>query len=447
MAASFNALPVELVKRIVDMVHEQDAATRSISFERALLIKPKRPDDLGEDEDNSADKDRKRFRTNVPTRVTAEQIDTNFFRFEVLGEAVEQHIRHVDADLSEGLYSLVTLACALRKLPNLSSLTVNHDALEFAYHHQHASTSEDVSLYARSLKQNLARVTSLDVAAADPALLAAALGNVDASRLRRLAIKFSLSTFAPPDGRVFQAVNSLGALQDLSLTELPSGSIETLKLRLWLPSLRTLELVTRASYEGALRFANTVAPSLSALTIRPAFKSIPSDPSIILPTTLLPHLRKLAIVSTSTYLPAFHSVHPPTLEHLSVELSGYVKTFPVETSSAAFPPSLRTFTISFSSLKPLKTPAALSAACVTCGIHLAIDRKICSASDMARRIVRERGALMPVASKTTAQALEETLEWAKRRARALVEAGDGVGLHELAQATVRLRERHLSDLA
>ncbi|GAA6052102.1 hypothetical protein JCM3770_006632 [Rhodotorula araucariae] len=149
-------------------------------------------------------------------------------------------------------------------------------------------------------------------------------------------------------------------------------------------------------------------------------------------------------------LPAFLLLRPPVLTRFSVTIREPITKFPIDEASlpsAGVPLPPISITVSFTSPRKLPPPLALLSACAARGIHIIVNRTPDSAASLARAARRPIGSSEPAASNTIARQLEETLQWARRRARWLVEVGDGVGLHELAQATVRLRERHLIDLA
>ncbi|BGP41029.1 hypothetical protein JCM10449v2_004998 [Rhodotorula kratochvilovae] len=473
MAASLKSLPAELVKRIVDMVHAQDAAVRELDFDQGRFSEP---DEEDEDEDDEDDR-----RTDVPRgrwnpwhgrgigalvqvsrrirqlalphlyeRLTAKQISSDFFGFEVLGEPAQEHVRHVEFPFY-GSNPTFALACALRKLPSLASISVGHTHLRFAYQVDSDVASVDTALrFSDGFKRALRRVTSLETHSSDRTLSVSVLNGVDASRLRKLTLPTAGTVFATADEQALQAVHRLVALDELELGGIWEDGADSMEEHLRVPTVRKLVLRAAVSYERCLRLAHFVAPSLSTLIIEPAFGTLPTDASQSHPTPLLPTLRTLVIRRAADYIAAFHELRPIALEHFYIEFADHVEDFPLDEeclSSSDTPSSVRAITVAFSSRIELHPSPALRARCDALAVRLIVRRAPASEEVLARPVIHASALAIPVASNVVARAVDETLRWAQRRARWLVEVGDGVGLHELAQATVRLRERHLLDLA
>ncbi|GAA5905448.1 hypothetical protein JCM8208_004282 [Rhodotorula glutinis] len=483
MPASYASLPDELISHIADMVHAQDGAFDQLAIKRGSL-KPSPPADTSDSEE---DEHESKGRTSViegrwspaygrgipalvqvdrRTRshalkhlyksIAAKQAAADYCRYAILGEDVGNLVQEVDLDLGQRLpVDPFSLACALRKLKNLKGLVVDDIPLELAFPDEREE-DEARKLLGLSILDALGRVKTLSAMWLSSKLLSQALGGTRAATLSRLSLDGSTSSLELTDA-VVAALNGLKSLVDFQFDMLSSLPSYRARMQECVPleRVRTLTLVhTRfeAGFREALVLAHHIAPRARTLNIMHSLISPPAAPPAgsVLPDPLLPALRVLDVQHAQHYIAAFHEIRLPALEHFSLSLDGPVSVFPYQADY--LPPTataLRTITLSYPSLKRLSPPADLLARCADLSIHLSTHRRLASPAlfTHARRLAAagagEHAVGVVAPSRSQALALEETLTWARNRARWLRETGDGPGLQELAEAALRLRERHL----
>ncbi|BGP49210.1 hypothetical protein JCM10450v2_005093 [Rhodotorula kratochvilovae] len=469
MVASFNSLPTELVEFIVEMVHAQDTAFQHHALERGV------PGEPGVDEDGEAKPDvfvdvasgrwsfwysrgikalagvNKRLRElAVPLlyeHVEMGMFATSFFRDEVVGEPLGQHVLSIELRLGVAS-ALLEVACALRKLPNVTELSLNAYAgkvLDGVA--QTNAPDEDAKLCSQSLRNALGRVTVLCIEGYDQRRLCTVLQTVDASRLRSLMFMDALCIETTHGQAFLDAVHALVALEELAFGMLSATAAADWATNARFPSLRILgfRLGRELSYEAGLRVAHCIAPALTSLRINTGARTLKSEPDPPLPSPILPTLRRLVFCKLRSYEPLIDKHLPPHLALLDVEIYPPVDTFPLPLSVLSPSPSnLRSVSLTFSSSAPLPVPADFTAACTAADVHLGVYRTP-STERWFRRPLPGARDVSAHASAEQAAAVCETLDWARRRAEWLLEADDPVGLQELAEATLRLRERQVID--
>ncbi|GAA5947488.1 hypothetical protein JCM3775_001151 [Rhodotorula graminis] len=477
MPASYSSLPEEVISHIADMVHAQDGAFDQLALKRgttslqASSIGKKRAIE-DEDATNPLEgrwspvygrgiralvqldrRTRSHALKHLYKTITAKQAASDFCRYAVLGEQVGSLVREVDLDLDPSHDTdPFSLACALRKLKNLSSIIVDGAALELAFPHvfpPEREPDEADKLLGLGILDALGRVKSLTALSVDDKVLACALSGTRSATLSRLSIDNS-SSLVPLDDQLVAALNGLQSLVELNVGDMSSPLWLSMEQRVRLEHVKKLTVGragVEAYYHEVLLLAHHITPQARTLCI--VFTLSESALDLALPEPLLPTLRVLDIQHAQDEFAACHESRLSALEHLHIAFDCPVSVFPYKVDYLPpAPTALRRITLSYPSLKRLTPPAALLACCTFLNIHLSVHRRLASPEAFtASRVVTvgagEQAANVVAPSRSQALALEETLTWARNRARWLRETGDGPGLQELAVAAVRLRERHL----
>ena len=500
--SSFASLPGELVARIARMVHEQDRAWAALDLHRGCEATP--ADDCGERERDEDEEDvtlgrwaawygrgilalaqvsratraaavrylyevraclppprrppraLELIRIPRPQTVSARATDAPFFRFDVLGQPLGQHVRKLDCRLFYDPASALSLACALRNLPNLSSITVDLASLLVVTGSGMSASRPGVALLKIAFQGALGRISSLLIESAWPHTVLWALSHVDKDRLSRLVIKEPGTSLLPLSNELVGVIEGLNALVEVELGASLRADRLQIEEHLRLPHVRSLTVACGhepcdPTYEDVLVFAHALAPSVEALKIpdlRLRAGALPYD----CPHPLLPRLRVLRIDSFDMIHPKhLHLDHLAALAHLSISTSALDPTFPLDDALSSSPSTLRTLTVSYQDLSPRAPAPALLA-------HAAhLDKRYLqrwrpSALDWHRPTQPYLGAAGANGAAATATAtaceteqavvaLERLLEWTAARARWLLRVGDGRALGELSEAAYRLRER------
>ncbi|GAA5853297.1 hypothetical protein JCM9279_003350 [Rhodotorula babjevae] len=479
MRASYSSLPDEVIGIIVDMVNEQDRAWDRLAVKRGFLFPPPAvPTEFGdvlnkETEPTSVIAGRwspyfgrgiralvqldRRTRLHAVKHfyktITAKQAAADYCRYAVLGEQLGELVREVDLDLD--LHHAIdpfSLACAMRKLKNVTGLIVDDSALKLAFplvFPEERKLDEASKLLGLSILDALGRLTSFVALSVEDELLERALSATRSAILSRLAFD-NPSSLVPLSDELVAALNGLESLTDLDLGDMSPTTLIGVQERVRLEHVQTLTL-GRASVEAyldeALVLAHHIAPRAKTLRIESTLVGTSAfvRPDLALPNPLLPALRVLDVQHAARYLDGFHEIRLPSLEHLHLAFDDSATILPYDADYLApAPTSLRSLTISYASLKRLAPAASLITRCADLDIHLSIHRRLASPEALTqRRYVRSDTGFVAAPYRPQALALEETLTWARNRARWLREMGDGPGLQELAEAAVRLRERHV----
>ncbi|GAA5905442.1 hypothetical protein JCM8208_004280 [Rhodotorula glutinis] len=455
MAPSYQSLPAELLSRVAELVHEQDLAFAASPVPRAV---PASGHNLSVEADVPAGTWSSWYGRGIRALVqsiTPKQMGAFYFRLEVLGEPLGNLVHHLDADsgpISDSLAAPV--ACALRKLPNLTSLKLHW---EVVWRHvpgdddEAVAPSEERAGLQRSMRHALGRATSLEMKAHSIPSLLKTLVCIDGARLRKLhwvQPKWLADNHEKHQHGVC-ILAALVGLVELELSGLSAVNYCDLRRCPPFPSVRTLALSrTGLSYNEHLSLAHHIAPSLSRLTIDGPERTSPSssaaDP---LPSPLLPTLKSLSI-SADTYIPAYHQVHLPALEHFKLSLKKDCHDFPLDVDEVPFPAPLRVFALAFRApYHYVKASRALLRLFRDAGVHLVIEQGPVSVQELKINIVDDVNS--PVVTLVTDRRkhnpIVDTLDWARRRADWLNNVEDGPALHELAHATVRLHQLRLLD--
>ncbi|GAA5853298.1 hypothetical protein JCM9279_003351 [Rhodotorula babjevae] len=470
MRASFASLPGELVARIARMVHDQDRAWAALDLHRGCEATP--ADDCGERERDEDEEDVTLGRwaawygkgilalaqVSRATRtaavrylyetISARATDAAFFRFDVLNQPLGHLVRKLDCRLFRDADVAVSLACALRDLPNLSSITVDEGYLVFLMGSEFRAATSTVELLKVAFQSALGRITSLLVESASPHTFLWMLSHVDKSRLRRMVIK-APANLCPLTDELVAAIEGLDALVEVELGASLRVRREQLQERLRLPHVRVLTVACGheprdPTYEDMLMFAHAVAPSVEALTI-PDFRLRAGVLGYDCPRPLLPHLRVLRIDTFDMVDPMhLHLGHLSALTHLSISASALDPFFSLERALRSLPRTIRTLTVSYQDLAPRPVPPALLAHCAQ------LDKQyqqrwrpsaLCWHRPAQPYLGAPAGTTGSHGTEQAVEALERLLEWTRDRARWLLRVGDGRALEELGEAAYRLRER------
>ncbi|GAA5905461.1 hypothetical protein JCM8208_004285 [Rhodotorula glutinis] len=460
--APYSALPAELVSRVADLVHEQDRAWPHLGLMRREHPSD-RDSDFEDDHGCSAKPwsdqyghgiralvrvDRRTRSAALPflyKNITGRATTKTFFRMAVLGRPLGDHVRQVDCRFDTP-DQVVSLACALQGLPNLTSIKVEGNLLMVL---AGAVRGDEPEALAQALKDVLNRVTSLEMDRSTPQDILHALSYVDKRRLRHLVVGQADMSLLPPSGELAAAIASLEALVHVELRGVSTASVDQLQQYLRFPHARTLSISRDAvdgepTYEAVLVFAHHVAPLIEVLLLpdAPAYDAPFPRGS---PERLMPDLRVLRVIAYDTVnLSRFRLANLPPLEHLHVTVPSDQSVFPVYLSDVQTlrPTSPRIIVVEYSASRPLAPPAPFLAECDELGTRLVTHWRpstepaysgVYSAADDDVEALEER--------QVEAGNLGRLFEWAGERARWLVRFGDGPGLMELSQAAVRLRER------
>ncbi|BGP49211.1 hypothetical protein JCM10450v2_005094 [Rhodotorula kratochvilovae] len=471
MAASFNSLPAELVKRIVDMVHAQDERYPH-QFRRAARLAPPPPGlDEGElemyyDDDTTnvaagvwrswhgrgvkalAMVSKGLYELASPLVhecVTAKQLDGPFFRIEVLGQPLAKRIRHVKVLETTRLPPSLTvsLASALRNLPALDTLSVHTRFFQSILPLSRQSTFED-DLSRGVLLSAFSHLRSLRVSGAETSGLALVLRCAPA--LRHLQLE-SARDFLAYDAQLADALNALKVLNSLELLHLGEGTLDAWRDKLHLPSLQRLELTAPGNAAKALAFASAIAPNLAHLRLGYFWSRMREDDQ---ERIRFPSLRTLDVQGDRPNLDVLTYLDAPSLHILRVELewSDFESDFAIKAShfqSEHLLHAPQVLALNVHTARAVPVSADLAAVLAERNIHLSVHRahsdEIFAASGVDPANAPDEVNLVQ------ADAVEETLRWALDRLAFLRATGDAVAMDELAEASLRLRHRQMMEQA
>ncbi|GAA5905470.1 hypothetical protein JCM8208_004288 [Rhodotorula glutinis] len=464
MVASFASLPLELVSRIVDMVHDDDQAWPTLTlFSTALkklngfdhlrdhtpsLHRDDWPAPWGRGIEALVQVDRRTRAAAVPhlyERLRARTTNSAHFRFRVLGQPLGLHVRHLDCGLATQNYNSVSLACALQMLPNLTSLVVDAKVLGARCD---PLAGEGPEMLADGLENALGRITSLEIQSGSDTAVKYALSHVNKQRLRRLAIKPAASLVTYKGGPVAD-FNSFEALVEVELGVSRPEDRVRLQQHLRLQHVRSLSVMCAArqmyaKYEDALVLAHHIAPEVTTLTILAAYEvnggQLPSSsPSPLLPTLRNLRLELDAPISLDClHLPDLHAVEHLHITHMIIDA-----VHPLGGLAPTRPTALRTVTSAYDELYPVSLAPEDQAEWDRLGIRVVDEwrparcdwqRIEADADDPDRDELED--------AEEGVEGLARLFSWATERARWLLRVGDAHGLDELAGMVGRLRERY-----
>ncbi|GAA5905456.1 hypothetical protein JCM8208_004284 [Rhodotorula glutinis] len=353
--ASYAALPAELVIRIAEQVHAQDRAWRALGILR-LEHPSDRDSDFEDDDGCSAKQWSNQYGRGIRAlvrNITGPATADIYFRFDVLGQPLGDHVRHVDCSFDSS-DQIVSLACALRGLPNLSSLKFDARSLYLLGGNVRGQPRAHQVLV-QALKDVLGRVTTLELACNVSKGVLRALSHVDKHRLRRLVVP-SVTGLLPLSNELAAALLGLDALAEVELGNLSAYNLVKLQERLRLPHVRSLTVAGQCMGEGLLHehflvFAHHVAVSVEVLFIRDAVdaQGYGGEP-------ILPSLRILRVDSLDIpRLGGLVGPQLPALEHVHVVARARGDNgYPIHLDDILHlrATSLRTLTVEYSAAHP-----------------------------------------------------------------------------------------------
>ncbi|GAA5905464.1 hypothetical protein JCM8208_004286 [Rhodotorula glutinis] len=446
--ASYAALPTELVSRIAAIVHEQDQAWWHLDIERGCRCRPFGEQvPLGKGEDVPLGRWSPQYARGIlALSVSARAAIAPYFRVKVLGHDLARHVQELDCLFVKPEW-VVSVACALEGLPNLSSLTVDGDSLLWLRLEPHGPGEE---LLVQAMKSALGRITSLRIRQATSVHVVHTLEHVDQQRFRRLVVD-DVETLLPITDELVDALEGLAGLVDVELDASNEVCVAWMGARLRLPHVRSLKLTYNAhesgtDYGDGLLLAHRVAPAVEVLSFdNLSDENVPPAPAD-LPRPLLSNLRVLRIdINDSPKFSSLRLGHLPALEHPHISsISTVGDVFPDAASFPSLPPTLRIITVDHTlALSPSPSPSLL-AKCDESGIRLiarwsppALDHARIHSDDSVPRL----GWATRAPTEDDAVDLERVFGWAGARARWLLRVGDGRAMEELSAAALRLRER------
>ncbi|GAA5905468.1 hypothetical protein JCM8208_004287 [Rhodotorula glutinis] len=440
------------------MVHEQDEAWSALGVEQGCLYRPSRvlgrpgaveQVPLGRWSPEYGRGIRALLRVDRRIRTAAvpflykslgtRAANAPYFRVNVLGQGLGLLVHELDCRAVKP-EEVISLACALKGLPNLSSVIVGNEILSLR-RRQPPSAEEDFLVQA--MKSALGRILSLTVTPAMPLDVAFALKHVDKRRFRRLVIK-SAESILPRKQKLVDVLEGLEGLVDVELDASEEEQVAEMQRCLRLPHVRTLVLKCsqesfEPDYSDALLLAHHIAPAVEVLSLVDLHDDgcVGRQPQE-LPRTLLSKLRVLRIsTSESTDVDVLGLARLPALEHLHIssESSGS-NIFPGAASLSSYPPTIRTITLAYVLDQPSFPPSSLLAKCDELGIRLfaewrppTLDWAVCASREVP---VLGQASAPPCASE--AADLERVFGWAGDRVRWLLRLGDGRAMQELSAA-------------
>ncbi|GAA5905445.1 hypothetical protein JCM8208_004281 [Rhodotorula glutinis] len=466
MAPSFQSLPAELLSRVAELVHQQDLAFAKLLDEDSVRWAASSQKG-GRDVENGvwswwygrgvkamARVDRATRAAALPhlyKNITAKQTHTPFFRYEVLGENVAQHVRHLEVVDNDSVLPkrAESIACALRKLPNLSSIALGPCALaRLGDPELGVEASEGDTMLKGALRVALGKVTSLSLHSAQEKSMVDALSHVGATRLRRLSL-ICPRWRAPLADDLLEVLRTLVNLVELELDGVDADALVVMRRDLRLPSVRSVILETGLCYTEDLDLAHLIAPSITRLAIRDPITAFEIGANNVeLPSPLLPTLRTL-VLDLDYYRDDFHEINLPHLEHYHIHHRFDWSTFPLEIKKVPFKSrSLRAITVSLRAVHLGDSYTTFRDACAVAGVRLVVNQHPVTdetLTDASSFTVDPRSDPHVPPGTRRADTLKKLFDWAGRRAQWLCDVDDGSGLQELAEAAVRLQERFVLD--
>lgn len=365
----------------------------------------------------------------------------------MLGEGLAQHVRHLQVTDHDSvlLERAESIACALRKLPNLSSLRLGPCILiKLGDPQPGVAASEGDDMLRGALQVTLGKVTSLTINNSEDDLLLDALRCVNATRLRRL--RLSSPQWDAPLGDDLQGVlRNLVNVVELELNSLSDFTLVVMRRDLRLPSVRSVFLDTGLSYREDLALAHVIAPSITRLTHCNPMPAVEvGKVNIELPSPLLPTLRAL-VLDVDFYRSDFHQIALPNLEHYHFLHRSDCTAFPFDEVPFKSP-SLRTVTVSLWAFHHGEPPTAFQHTCAAADIRLVVHRHPISDEELtdASAFADEPHSSPPSGTRRAAL-LKHLFDWAGRRAQWLCDVEGVAGLQELADAATRLQQRFVLD--
>ncbi|GAA5894512.1 hypothetical protein JCM6882_004839 [Rhodosporidiobolus microsporus] len=464
--SSLDKLPVELLKRIVELVHEQDKAFGSTSVQRADWHA--RTDDEDEDVDEELGEDVAKGRwafaygrgvqalSRVNKRLrdlalpylfettTLDKLAEPFFRYDILNTPLCKLIKRVEMGRPQE-QEVFDVAWALPLLPNLTrfALESHSDGFPISWN---GATGRFIDLHAAEMGRTAFRkvvpaVTALRLSWQGIRGLRATLSAMGSS-LKSLEIEEDSSLLTAPATDLVAVLRQFD-LEALSIeTPPPTGLDDSWRALTPYPSLSSLSISVGSLGHDLLSFIEQLAPNLTRLTLTrisnsSSFANL--EPSAAL--TKLAHLRLEGHYSF-TRLTRFFSSTPLrtlTLRYNSQTDRSLQKILP---SFDLFPSSLRVLRCEIFSRSRPRDEEQIRTTLAERGISFEV------AWTPSKDILTPDSRGASLSSATTLEqeqrrAIKEDCKWASRQADWLLARGDKAGMQELAEAVRRVREKRI----
>ncbi|GAA5889113.1 hypothetical protein JCM6882_009745 [Rhodosporidiobolus microsporus] len=469
----FDKLPVELLKRIVELVHEQDKAFKKRPLRRA----EHRPETLegmyDEDFDEEVDEADQPSVRHVPRgiwsaaygmgvralsrlnrtlrslaapylfeTVTAAQLAHVYFRTYILGWPICALIKNVD--MGEDDVKIIAAAWAFQHLHSATSVTFPGERLSDLF--DEAATlsrheAENLEVVTREaaragFQRFLRRITDVRIPTVTVHATFVILWKL-APTLRRVELG---PKWLSGDGyRLAQALERatldelvvLGGAYDMSSAFCGAAMTH--------PSLTSLTVPVASLGRDPLPCIRRVSPNLTSLTLLHIGKDDVSASSASLPA--LTHLRLVGDSSCLSVLPHFNSSPLRSVE-LECRPSMFNPSPPSFPPPAEWSPSLRRIDcIVRGPVRPVEIEAFFETVRLTRRIEVSLSWVPDAEFHLPLYCPADERL------KTRAAAIRDDLSWAQQELNGLCQAGDADGLQELASVLRRLREkRHLVTL-
>lgn len=389
-------------------------------------------------------------------RLTYNQLIHPYFKYYVLGENLGRLVKRVDLDLGDDVWTDPTsdhigLACALRKLPSLTSLRTDVDLLFL-----HGDTkNDDRHLLETAVEQAAGRVTTLELVNVHQSTL---------SKLSRLTWRLQHLAFCYDVEHAFDLTNPswFNRCRDLVSLSIDMVGAYVSEIGPWAPrlmsSVRTIELRSHLPLGDAISYAARLAPEAETLVIHSyqPFVMMPNSPLPPPPDTL-PKVRHLTL-SGLPVLP----IPLASLPMLSLRTFEFkVGDWQPRSARLTFP-FVWPFLLQANASIVVLRHVAITNCSASAAAHFATVRPALAAHNIGLSVQTRRDEVDHFAWPGTrweekpdvrplcveqADAVQATLAWAVERARWLVELGDGTGMQELAEAMKVLRDRQKLDEA
>ncbi|GAA5974979.1 hypothetical protein JCM11641_006788 [Rhodosporidiobolus odoratus] len=457
-SACFDNLPLELLKYIIDLVHEQDKGFNPRQIKRATIAPP-REGQADESEANIREGRwsasygrgvlalslvRTRLRTlalpYVFKTVTPYQLNKPFFRYHLLHRDTIRYMKHLDLNHSNHKENFDS-AYLLRHLPSLCEITVGDDIAEMLWGDRDVCqplSTEDVAYVRQIFLEYKSKWSRINLAAQPDPSVHFLAHYAAPSSAKSLSFSTDISPLNWEDAGLRKHLLAFG-LSDLSLAYVHDAwgqedseddddddiaDPEWLEQDACIPSLLKLEMFGLRNPAQALEVAQRLSPSLESLSLRQV-EAVSSEQQLL--KVSFPHLRHLTLEGNITIVSLISAFKASPLTTLN--LSSFYETtqrcsrlLPSPSTLRHLFSDLRVLHVDLYVLVPPRDVERYRAACAESGISLSLRCSLIETVDQDEE-----------AHRLTRAALEDA-QWATRHVRQLVAANDEVGLEEMARA-------------
>ncbi|GAA5894596.1 hypothetical protein JCM6882_004858 [Rhodosporidiobolus microsporus] len=455
--SGFNKLPVELLKRIVELVRDQDTAFVSCRVKRA--------DPYGVDEDDLTSQVAKEdvasgtwsaaygqgiralsvvsktLRTlTLPMlfeTVQASQLEEAFFRDNVLSEPICQLIKHVLL-FGLGEEEVGQTAWAFPLLSSVTTLSIDgEEARILSVPKSPLETLIERETMRRHLHRLLPRLAAVRLRYIDVHDLVTILTSpAFPSHLRRLELAdLTSDSSALTDEPVCEAFNARG-LEELVVGSalLPFYPPVARSGIIPVPSLTLIEIPAQLQGADTLLFIERLAPNLRSLSL--------SDVDDALNMTgpfSFPHLVHLHLIGRRVSLDLLPRLALSPIRTLVVKFTRRQSDSSLERIGPAFDDWPQTLRLLHVELQEVTVPAGLASLSSSLAARGVIVETRCTLRDSTKPTATAEGERLLQRQ----QAVQDDFRWGVSEAERLGRAGDVRGMEELAAAAHRLRQKRV----